>query len=210
MSRVFPLSCFSGRDTGLPWLLVPNLLTGGKGADLVIRGNVVLNTLSACSTSTLLWIRSASTLRQAGRSLGLVELSYAIGFDSPSTQTNGMFTDSSISCCARAIIRARRTAIAVVVLRRVGTALRASSRASHVPEPHRGHARTRAARTGSRARAVPCCVPVASPVPTTDTMLVARRTETVGGAVCGPGVVAQEMLSVGASISSMPQSKRQQ
>ena len=43
-----------GRDTGLPHLLAPNLLTGGKGADLVIRGNVVLNTLSARSTSTLL------------------------------------------------------------------------------------------------------------------------------------------------------------
>jgi hypothetical protein len=32
-----------GRDTGLPHLLAPNLLTGGKGADLVIRGDVVLN-----------------------------------------------------------------------------------------------------------------------------------------------------------------------
>jgi hypothetical protein len=42
------------RDTSLPHLLAPNLLTGGKGADLVIRGNVVLNTLSARSTSTLL------------------------------------------------------------------------------------------------------------------------------------------------------------
>jgi hypothetical protein len=43
-----------GRETGLPQLLAPLLLTGGKGADLVIRGNVVLNTLSAGSTSTLL------------------------------------------------------------------------------------------------------------------------------------------------------------
>jgi hypothetical protein len=34
-------------------LLAPLLLTGGKGADLVIRGNVVLNTLSACSTLIL-------------------------------------------------------------------------------------------------------------------------------------------------------------
>jgi hypothetical protein len=57
-----------GRETGLLQLLAPLLLTGGKGADPVIRGNVVLNTLSARSTSTLLWIRSASTLRQAGRS----------------------------------------------------------------------------------------------------------------------------------------------
>jgi hypothetical protein len=82
-----------GRETGSLHLLAPLLLTGGKGADLVIRGNVVLNTLSARSTSMLLWIRSASTLRQAGRSLGLAELSYATGFDSPSTQTNGTFTD---------------------------------------------------------------------------------------------------------------------
>jgi hypothetical protein len=35
-------------------LLAPLLLTGGKGADLVIRGNVVLNMLSARSTSMLL------------------------------------------------------------------------------------------------------------------------------------------------------------
>jgi hypothetical protein len=42
------LVCFTvvllGRDTGLLQLLAPLLLTGGKGADLVIRGNVVLNT----------------------------------------------------------------------------------------------------------------------------------------------------------------------
>jgi hypothetical protein len=69
-----------GRETGLLQVLAPLLLTGGKGADLVIRGNVVLNTLSARSTSTLLRIRSASTLHQAGRSLGLAELSYATGF----------------------------------------------------------------------------------------------------------------------------------
>jgi hypothetical protein len=35
-----------GRETGLPQrLLVPLLLTGGKGADPVICGNVVLNTI---------------------------------------------------------------------------------------------------------------------------------------------------------------------
>jgi hypothetical protein len=72
------------RETGLPQLLAPLLLTGGKGADLVIRGDVVLNTLSARSTSTLLGIRSASTLRQAGRSPDLAELSYATAFDSVS------------------------------------------------------------------------------------------------------------------------------
>jgi hypothetical protein len=43
-----------GRETGFLHLLAPLLLTGEKGADLVIRGNVVLNTLSARSTSTLL------------------------------------------------------------------------------------------------------------------------------------------------------------
>jgi hypothetical protein len=32
-----------GRETGTLQLLVPLLPTGGKGADLVIRGNVVLN-----------------------------------------------------------------------------------------------------------------------------------------------------------------------
>jgi hypothetical protein len=42
------VSCVSsvvlmGRETGSLHLLVPLLLTGGKGADLVIRGNVVLN-----------------------------------------------------------------------------------------------------------------------------------------------------------------------
>jgi hypothetical protein len=34
-----------GRETGSLHLLAPLLLTGGKGADLVIRGNVVLNTV---------------------------------------------------------------------------------------------------------------------------------------------------------------------
>jgi hypothetical protein len=57
-----PISCVScvssvvlmGRETGPLQLLASLLLTGGKGADLVIRGNVVFNTLSARSTSTLL------------------------------------------------------------------------------------------------------------------------------------------------------------
>jgi hypothetical protein len=34
------------RETGLLQLLAPNLLMGGKGADLVIRGNVVLNKMN--------------------------------------------------------------------------------------------------------------------------------------------------------------------
>jgi hypothetical protein len=41
------LVCFTvvllGRETGYLQLLTPQLLMGGKGADLVIRGDVVLN-----------------------------------------------------------------------------------------------------------------------------------------------------------------------
>jgi hypothetical protein len=55
---ILSIVCFSivllGRDMDLPQLLASVLLTGGKGADLVIHGNVVMNTLSARSTSTLL------------------------------------------------------------------------------------------------------------------------------------------------------------
>jgi hypothetical protein len=76
-----------GRETGTLQLLAPLLLTGGKGVDLMIRVDVVLNTLSARSTLMLLRIRSAPTLHHAGRSSGLAELSYATGSDS-STQPN--------------------------------------------------------------------------------------------------------------------------
>jgi hypothetical protein len=82
-----------GRETGSLQLLAPLLLTGGKGADLVIRGNVVLNTLSACSTSTLLRIQSAPTLHHAGRSSGLAELSYATVFDPSTNRTVCNFLD---------------------------------------------------------------------------------------------------------------------
>jgi hypothetical protein len=49
--RLNPISCvpcvssvvLMGRETGLLQLLAPLLLTGGKRADLLIRGNVVLN-----------------------------------------------------------------------------------------------------------------------------------------------------------------------
>jgi hypothetical protein len=71
-----------GRETSTLQLLTPLLLTGGKGTDLVIRGDVVLNTLSARSTSTLLrdWICiNSSSIRQVP---GLAELSYATAFDS--------------------------------------------------------------------------------------------------------------------------------
>jgi hypothetical protein len=80
-----------GKETG-SLHLAPLLLTGGKGADLVIRGNVVLNTLSARSTSTFLRDHCI-TLRQVGRSLGLAELSYATVFYFPSTQSRGTKLD---------------------------------------------------------------------------------------------------------------------
>jgi hypothetical protein len=70
-----------GRETGLLQLLAPLLLTGGKGADLVIRGNVVLNTLSACSTSTLLRDQICINSSSSRQVTGLAELSYATGFD---------------------------------------------------------------------------------------------------------------------------------
>jgi hypothetical protein len=99
LHRVYCVSSvvLMGRETGTLQLLAPLLLTGGKGADLVIRGDVVLNTLSARSTSTLLRNQiciNSTSIRQVS---GLAELSYATGFDSPSTQLNGMFTvlDSS-------------------------------------------------------------------------------------------------------------------
>jgi hypothetical protein len=72
-----------GRETGSLYLLAPLLLTGGNGADLVIRGNVFLNTLSARSTSTLLRDQiciNSSSRRQVS---GLAELSYATGFNFP-------------------------------------------------------------------------------------------------------------------------------
>jgi hypothetical protein len=62
--------CYSvvllGSETGSLQLLAPLLLTGGKGADLVIRGNVVLNTLSARSISTLLRYQILSVFRPRG------------------------------------------------------------------------------------------------------------------------------------------------
>jgi hypothetical protein len=86
-SYIMCLVCFTvvllGRDTGLLQLLAPLLLTGGKGADLVIRGNVVLNTLSARSTSTLLQDQISINSPSSRQVSGLAELSYVTGFDSP-------------------------------------------------------------------------------------------------------------------------------
>jgi hypothetical protein len=69
-----------GRETGSLHLLAPLLLTGGKGADLVIRGNVVLNTLSARSTSTLLRDQICVNSSSRRQVFGLAELSYATDF----------------------------------------------------------------------------------------------------------------------------------
>jgi hypothetical protein len=81
------LVCFSvvllGRETGSLHLLASLLLTGEKGADLVIRGNVVLNTLSARSTSTLLRDQICINSSSSRQVIGLAELSYATGFDYP-------------------------------------------------------------------------------------------------------------------------------
>jgi hypothetical protein len=57
LHRVYCVSSvvLMGRETGTLQLLAPLLLTGGKGADLVIRGDVVLNTIHprrACTIST--------------------------------------------------------------------------------------------------------------------------------------------------------------
>jgi hypothetical protein len=48
-----------GRETGSLQLLAPLLLTGGKGADLVICGNVVLNNFLLLGGGILLgrWAR---------------------------------------------------------------------------------------------------------------------------------------------------------
>jgi hypothetical protein len=69
-----------GRETGLLQLLAPLLLMGGKGADLVIHGDVVLNTLSTHSISTLLRYQICINSPSSRQVFSLAELSYAIGF----------------------------------------------------------------------------------------------------------------------------------
>jgi hypothetical protein len=87
------LVCFSvvlmGRETDLLQLLAPNLLTGGKGADLVIRGNIVVHSLSARSTSMLLRDQICINSLSSRQVSDLAELSYATGFDS-SMQLEGI------------------------------------------------------------------------------------------------------------------------
>jgi hypothetical protein len=95
---------FMGRETGPLHLLAPNLLTGGKGADLVIRGNVVLNTLSARSTSTLLRDQICINSPSRRQVPGLAELSYATDFVPVCrTRNHGMkfLSGSAIYCSSR-------------------------------------------------------------------------------------------------------------
>jgi hypothetical protein len=56
MCLVYYSVVFLGRETGYLQLLAPLLLTGEKGADLVIRGDVVLNIymLRGCTIKILL------------------------------------------------------------------------------------------------------------------------------------------------------------
>jgi hypothetical protein len=61
-----------GRETGSLHLLAPLLLTGGKGADLVIRGNVVLNNSFRLRRKRTRWLAAPhrqpnSTAAQASR-----------------------------------------------------------------------------------------------------------------------------------------------
>jgi hypothetical protein len=71
-----------GRETDSLHLLAPLLLMRGMRADLVIRGNVVLNTLSARSTSTLLRDQICINSPSSRQVSGLAKLSYATGFAS--------------------------------------------------------------------------------------------------------------------------------
>jgi hypothetical protein len=103
------LVCYSvvllSRETGPLQLLAPLLLMGGKGADLVIRGDIVLNTLSTCSTSTLLRDQICITSLSSRQVLGLAELSYTTDFDSPFAQSYGMLKlDLLFLMCARTMI----------------------------------------------------------------------------------------------------------
>jgi hypothetical protein len=64
------------RETGSLQFLAPRLLTGVKGADLVIRGNVILNTLSTRSTPTLLQNQICINFLSSRQVSCLAELSY--------------------------------------------------------------------------------------------------------------------------------------
>jgi hypothetical protein len=59
----------------------------------VIRGNVVLNTLSARSTSTLLRDQICINSSSNRQVTGLAELSYATGFDYPLRNRTVFFLD---------------------------------------------------------------------------------------------------------------------
>jgi hypothetical protein len=58
-----------GRETGTLYVLMPLLLTGGKEADLVIRGNVVLNAnvLIASRAADIAWIEPSCRKRRGNK-----------------------------------------------------------------------------------------------------------------------------------------------
>jgi hypothetical protein len=128
-----------GRETGSLHLLASLLLTEGKGADLVICGNVVLNTLSARSTSMLPWDQICITSSSSRQVLGLAELSYATDFDSPFAQSCGMLKlDLLFLMCARTVIHASNLSLSsrcyACARALSGAALRARARSLvHVP-----------------------------------------------------------------------------
>jgi hypothetical protein len=86
-----------GSETDPLQLLASLLLTGGKGADLVIRDNVVLNTLSARFISTLLRDQICINSPSNRQVSGLAELSYETGFDSP-LHSRAVCFESTIRC----------------------------------------------------------------------------------------------------------------
>ena len=95
VSRVLSV-VLMGRDTGYLHLLTPNLLTGGKRADLVIRGNVVLNKDDVCR---VLYIYS-TTITVGSRTIA-DKISYLcaiiIGFrPSANSDNSGITTDSCL------------------------------------------------------------------------------------------------------------------
>jgi hypothetical protein len=77
------LVCYSvvllGRETGSLQLLAPLLLTGGKGADLVIRGDVILNTRNMSSVGGGLAAVAVAAVALAVAAMGKATIRYHRG-----------------------------------------------------------------------------------------------------------------------------------
>ena len=115
------VSCVSsvvlmGRETCSLHLLTSLLLTGGKGTDLVIRSNVVFNTLSARSTSMLLRDQicfNSSSSRQVSRPSRTVlrdSLRFSLYAQSGMNLTTSVTTRTSLRPCRDALRRSRARA----------------------------------------------------------------------------------------------------